>query len=172
MGAVGERGFKQAGPDEAARSHDQLRTALMVEVEVRIDQALHHAALAVADDRHVHGKSPGGDAKILAIADVVGHLRTVDDVLAGKARNVGTGAADVLTLDGRNALPARGEGPGKQLGAGTAAKNDEIVVFRLRLCCHASVSLIHFRSSVMSRRHAWSLGADDSLRLIAPVTIL
>ena len=71
------------------------------------------------------------DPKLLASAKVGRNLRIVDDVLAGQARDVGAGPANVC---GR--LRRRGcllqQTSTRRGGTGAAAENHEIELFRLR----------------------------------------
>jgi hypothetical protein len=80
-----------------------------------IDQPLDHAALPLANCRHLHCKPIDRDAELFAIAHVVSDLRGMDNVLARETRDVRTGPAHIFPLDRGGALPARGERPGEQL---------------------------------------------------------
>jgi len=59
------------------------------------------------------------------------YFRGVDDVLAGKAGNVGTGTADVTPLDDSRFLSSGSHVPGDVLAGFTATEHEKVVVFCL-----------------------------------------
>jgi len=72
------------------------------------------------------------DPKLLASAKVGRNLRIVDDVLAGQARDVGAGPANVFAVDYGDAVAFSSKRPRRDSGTGAAAENHEIELFRLR----------------------------------------
>jgi hypothetical protein len=114
-----------------------------------IDETLDHSALSISDRSHVDTEPIDTNSKFLAAPDVVRELRGMDDVLARQARDVWTGAADILPLYNRHTPSATTECPGKELSSGSAAKNEEIIILGLSMIRHdvllssAALSCVH-----------------------------
>ena len=98
---VSERRLQHPRPDEAARNQDQLCAALVVEIKMGIDQPLDHAALPLANYRHLHCKPIDRDAELFAVAHVVSNLRGMDNVLARKTRDVRAGPRPPISARSR-----------------------------------------------------------------------
>jgi hypothetical protein len=60
----------------------------------------------------------------------------LDDVLAGQARDIGAGPANVFAVDHGDAVAFSSKRPGGDSGTGAAAENHEIELFRL---CHLNL---------------------------------
>ena len=129
--AVVQLGFDGLGADETPRAHDQFRAALLVIVEMNIDEVLDHLALAFAHRRHVDADILLADAELLAAKKERGDLGAVDDVFARQAGDVRARAAHIFALDDDDALSLLRGGPGDQFSAGAAAEDDEIIFFRI-----------------------------------------
>ena len=116
--------------DEAAEAHDDLGVALgevgEVDLHVVVDQLL----AAGVDAGHIDVPVAVDDAELGAALEVLSDFGAVDDVLAGKAGDVGTGSADALVLDGDDALSLRAEGPRHVFACFSAADDDCVVLFR------------------------------------------
>jgi hypothetical protein len=70
------------------RGHDQFRTALLVESEVRIHKPLNHLAFPFSYGRHIHSKAVDTDPEPLTATNIVCELRRMNDVLAGQTCDV------------------------------------------------------------------------------------
>jgi len=66
---------------------------------MRRDFAVDHVALALANGRHIGGDVAGYDAEARALARQMRDPCAPNFVFAGETGDVGTGAADPLTLD-------------------------------------------------------------------------
>jgi len=86
-------------------------------------------ALAFAHSAHVDASVFLADSKFLATKEERGNLGAMDNVLAGKAGDVGTCAAHVFALDDHHALALLRGSPCDELAAGATAQNDNIIVF-------------------------------------------
>lgn len=73
-----------------------------------------------------------GDSELVAPPKVRGNLGAVDDIFAGKASDVGTGAADILSLDDGDVLSLFGQRPSNVLGSFAAAQDYDVVLLRTR----------------------------------------
>jgi hypothetical protein len=102
-------------------------------IHIHLVQATIHPTLALAHVRHLDGEAMVTNAKLFASAKVVHDFRAVDNVLAWKARNIGTRAANILAINDCDALPFAGKRPGSNGGARAATENHQIKFFRLRL---------------------------------------
>src|SRR5215471_486199 len=119
----GSSGYKSSGPQ------DELRSGFPVVFHVHLVHADYHLALTVTNDRHVNRVALISDAKFLASAKVRRHLRTVDDVLAWQAGDVGARSANVFAVDEGDSLSLCSKRPCSQCGSRAAAENHEIVIF-------------------------------------------
>jgi len=73
------------------------------------------------------------NAKLFASAKVVHNFRTMDNVLARKARNIRARAANILAIDDCDTLAFASKRPCGDARARVAAENHQIKFFRLRL---------------------------------------
>src|SRR5205807_4683926 len=78
------------------------------------------------DTGHVDGPRAKPEPECRCMAYKVHHLRTLNDILAWQARNVGTRTPDQSPLDHRHALPRSRQVPSDVL-AGLAATHDDIL---------------------------------------------
>src|SRR5262245_15516731 len=78
------------GSYEASGAEEELRATLPESVEMNIDRVVYHPAFALTHSRHIDSETVDHDAELLTPAHVRGDLRTVDNVLAGQARDVVT----------------------------------------------------------------------------------
>ena len=122
--AIGKLDFKGLWTHEIPSAHDQFRAALLVIVEMNIDEVLNHLALAFTDRCHIDVNILFADAELLAAIKQRGDLGAVDDVLARQASDVRARAAHIFALDYDHVLSLLGRGPGDELSAGTAAQDD------------------------------------------------
>ena len=129
--AGGQLGFDGLGTNEASCAHHQFRAALLVVIEVNVDQAPHHLALSLAHGSHVDLNVLFADSELGAAVKERGSLGAVDDILARQARDVWARAAHIFSLDHHYALSLLSGGPGNKFTAGTAAEDDEIIFFRI-----------------------------------------
>src|SRR5262249_29216757 len=74
---------------KSSRTHDQLGSALLVEIQMHVHQAGNHFALALTYRRHVDFRAVLLDSKFLTSSQVRSNLRGMDDILARKAGDVG-----------------------------------------------------------------------------------
>jgi hypothetical protein len=120
------------GTDELRRTFDQLRAALLEFVEMHVDQPVHHLALMIARAGHVDPEFVFEDAELFAVTEVRHNLGAMNEILAGKTRNVGAGAANIFPLDHSDALPLLGQRPPDELGSFAAAEDDKIAMLDSR----------------------------------------
>src|SRR5579863_2075524 len=132
-GPVGESGLHSSRSDETAGGQNELGAGLAVIFHIHLVQATDHLAFAFPDAGHVDREAVVRDAKFLASANVVHNFRAVDNVLAGKARNIGARAANILAIDDCDALAFAGKGPRGDGRTRAATENHEIKIFRLRV---------------------------------------
>ena len=78
------------GSYEASGAEDEFHATLPENVEMNIDRVGYHPAFALTHGRHIDSEAVDRDAKLFTPAHVRGDLRTVNNVLAGQARNVVT----------------------------------------------------------------------------------
>ena len=130
--AVIEMHLERFRCDKAAASHDQLGAGRLVIMQMRVDLALDHVALALDDRRHIGGDRAGHHAEPGTRARQMRDLGAPNFVLAGQTGDVWTGAADPATLDDGSSPPRLRHMPGQQLAALAAAKDQDVELFRLR----------------------------------------
>ena len=129
-GATGVEGdFDGLFRDEATEAHDDLGFGFRVVGEVRLAEAVDHALAAGAHGFHVDVPVAVDDAELCAALEEGGDLGGVDDVLAGKAGDVGAGSAYTLVFDIGDLLALRAEMPGEVFAAFSAADDDCVVLF-------------------------------------------
>ena len=121
--------FHGLGGNKTPGAHHQLSAALLVLVEMDINEVLNHLALALAHRCHIDMNILFADAELVAAIKERRNLGAVDDVLTGQARDVRTRAAYIFALDHNHALSLLCGGPGKKFSAGSAAENDKVVLF-------------------------------------------
>jgi len=97
--------------NEPPGAQNELRCRFPVILHIHLVQADDHLAFAVSDARHVDSETVVRDAEFLASAKVVHNFRTMDNVLAGKARNIRAGAANIFAIDDCDALTFAGKRP-------------------------------------------------------------
>src|SRR5215469_879299 len=103
---------------------------------MKVDFALDHVALALANLRHVGRDVAGHRPELRAMARQMPDLRAPNFVLGGQTGDVGAGAADPLTLDHRGSPPRLRQVPRQQLAALSAAEDEDVELFPLS---HASL---------------------------------
>src|SRR4029077_16632700 len=94
------------------------------------DLASDHVALALADLRHIGSDATGRGAELRCMVHQLRHLCTPDLVLAGQARNVGTGAPNPSPLHNGGPPPRACEVPSKQLPSLSAAEDHSVEPLR------------------------------------------
>jgi hypothetical protein len=120
--AVIEANLERLGLDESARSHDQLRAAVLVGLSCESDHAIDHVALALAHRLHARGEGARKGAIQLAVAQEVRHLGAPDLVLARQTVDVRAGAADPAALDYRDPVSGARHVPRQESAAIAAAQ--------------------------------------------------
>jgi hypothetical protein len=113
----------------------ELGARLPVILHIHFVQADDHLALAGSDARHLDGEAilTNSNAKLFASAKGVHNFRTMDDVLARKARNIRARAANILAIDDCDLLAFASKRPCSDGRARAATENHQIKFFRLRL---------------------------------------
>src|ERR1700724_4338630 len=96
---VGEGGLHRSRSNEPPGAQNELGTRRPVILHIHLVQADDHLALAVSDARHLNREAMVSNAKLIASAKVVHNFRTMDNVLARKARNIRARAANILAID-------------------------------------------------------------------------
>src|SRR5438309_8335517 len=114
------------GSDEAALSKNEVQPFGRKPRLVNRNKAIDHLAFALPDTGHVDGPRAKPEPECRCMAYKVHHLRTLNDILAWQARNVGTRTPDQSPLDHRHALPRSRQVPSDVL-AGLAATHDDIL---------------------------------------------
>src|SRR5580704_9698477 len=87
-GAIGHGDFHSSRSNESPRAQYEFGACVPVILHIHFVQVDDHFALAVSDARHVNRETIACDTEFLGSASVVHNFRAVDDVLAGKARDV------------------------------------------------------------------------------------
>lgn len=108
---VGEGDLHSPVSDESPGSQNELSPGLLIVVQIHLIHAAHHLPFALTNAGHVNREAVVRDPKLPTIAEIRCNLGTVDDVLAGKARDVWTRSTDILAIDGRDALSFFGKRP-------------------------------------------------------------
>jgi len=98
---------------------------------MNVDETVDHFAFAIAYAGHVDFPVVLCDAKLFAPLKVRRDLCAVNDVFAGKAGYVRTGATDVPALNDCYAFAGAGQCPRDVLSCFTAAEDDYVVFFDL-----------------------------------------
>src|SRR5580704_906300 len=137
-GPIGQGDFHCSRSQEPSRSQYELGSRVPVIFHIHVVQAPHHPALALAHARHVDREAVECDAEFLASAKVVHNFRTMDNVLARKARNIRARAANILAIDDCDALAFASKRPRSDGRARATTENHQIKFFRLRLLKYLS----------------------------------
>src|SRR5262249_35282639 len=111
---------------------DQLGAGHLVVLQMQIDLAVDHLALALADRRHVGRDGAGYHAEVRALARQMRDPRAPNLVLAGQAGDVGAGAADPPALDDGSPPPRLRHVPSQCLAALSAARVRRLYLLRSR----------------------------------------
>ena len=114
--------------DEPPASHDELRAALRVGLQVERDLAFDHILLAPANFAHVRLDVAHQRAELCSVPDNVRDARAPQFVLRGHAGDRRARAADPAALDHGDLLAGLAEAPGELLSALAAAENDDVEV--------------------------------------------
>src|SRR5437870_1415317 len=130
---VEEGGLHGSRSNEPPGAQNELGARLPVILHIHLLQADDHLALAVSDARHLNRETNESNAKPFASAKVVHNFRTMDNVLARKARNIRARAANILAIDDCDALAFASKRPRSDGRARAATENHQIKFFRLRL---------------------------------------
>src|SRR5262249_15879674 len=117
---------------EASVAHDQLGASRLVIVQVRVDLALNHIALAFDDGRHVGGDWTGHHAEARALTRQVCDPGAPDLVLPRQAGDVWTRAGDPGALDDGGPPSRLRHVPSQQLAALAATEDQDVELFRSR----------------------------------------
>ncbi len=119
------------GGDEAAGPHDQLGAAFFVVSQMQRDLAVNHVALALAHFRHVGRNRARFRTELGCMTRQMRDPGAPNLILARKAGDVGTGAADPPALDDDGPPPRSGQMPSEQLPAKSAAQDQNFNLFWL-----------------------------------------
>ena len=139
----GFRGHEAAGP------HDQFGPAGLVVAQMQGNLGVDHVALALANFRHVGRNRAGRRTELRCVTRQMRDPGAPNLILAGKAGDVGTGAADPPAFHDGGTSPRSRHMPSEQLPAKSAAKDQNFNRFRLR---HEYPPCRHSRSK-RSRKH-------------------
>src|SRR5438552_1206050 len=132
-GPVEKGGLHSSRSNEPPGAQNEFGARLPVILHILLIQADHHLALAVSDARHLNREAIESNAKLFASAKVVHNFRTMDNVLARKARNIRARAANILAIDDCDTLAFASKRPRSDGRARAATENHQIKFFRLRL---------------------------------------
>src|SRR5271170_4972560 len=123
--------FDGLGTGKTPGSDEQLRPARLEVGEVHVHQTVHHSALADAHGGHVDFAIVLADAEFLAAEKIGGNLGAVNDIFAWEACDVGTGTANIFSLNHGHPLALFGQSPGDVFSPFAAAQHQHIVSFRV-----------------------------------------
>ena len=112
--------------------NDQFGAGRSEVLQMQIDLATDHSALAAQNSRHIGRDGTGCHAELRAVLREVRHPRTPDLGLAGHAGDVGTGAADPAALHESGPPPCVRQMPSDQLASLSAPEDQYIKLFDLR----------------------------------------
>jgi hypothetical protein len=101
---VEENGLHSSRSYKPPGAENELGARFAVILHIHLVQAGDHLALAVSDARHLNREAIMSNAKLFASANVVHNFRTMDNVLARKARNIRARAANIVAIDDRDTL--------------------------------------------------------------------
>src|SRR5580704_2659016 len=120
--AIAQLDLHCAGSDESRNAIDQFRAAGFGAVLVCRAQLPDHRALAALDGRHVNAHRFSLESEFYATPGQGDYLRGPDQVLAGQAGDVGTGATEQPALNDCHSTTAVA-GPCGKFAGGSAADN-------------------------------------------------
>src|SRR5579864_1755039 len=132
-GSIGEGGLHSSRSNEPPGTQDELGARVPVILHIHVIQATHHPALTVSDARHLNREAIVSNAKFFASAKVVHNFRSMDNVLARKARNIRARAANILAIEDCDTLAFPSKRPRSDGRTRTATENHQVKFFRLRL---------------------------------------
>ena len=112
--------------------NDQFGAGRSEVLQMQIDLATDHIALAAQNSRHVGRDGTGCHAELPAVLREVRHPGTPNLGLAGHAGDVGTGAADPAALHKGGPPPRLRQMPSDQLASLSAPEDQYIKLFDLR----------------------------------------
>ena len=121
-----ERDLEGPLGDEAASSHHEFAIAGGEPVQMRLDQAFDHRPFARLDLPHRH-PACGTASDRLARGDNMSDARSVDEVLARQAGDIGAGTAHIALLYDDDALAGTAEVPRDRFSRLAAAEHYGIV---------------------------------------------
>src|SRR5437899_682378 len=130
---VEEGGLHSSRSNEPPGAQNELGARRSVILQIHVVQADDHLALAVSDARHLNREAIVSNAKLFASAKVVHNFRTMDNVLARKARNIRARAANILAIDDCDLLSFASKRPRGDGRTRATTENHQIKFFRLRL---------------------------------------
>src|SRR5580698_708500 len=107
---------------------------------MRVYKPLDHSAFPIPDCGHTDAEVIDADSKLLAAPNILRDLRRMNDILTWQTCDVRAGPTNILAFHRGDALSPSCEGPGQKLRAGTATKDEEIVIFWLFLSFHRCCS--------------------------------
>src|SRR5271169_547370 len=99
--------------DESPGSQNEFGACLLIVIQIHLIHAAHHLPFALTNAGHVNREAVVRDPKLPAIGEIRCNFGTVDDVLAGKARDSWTRSADILAVNSRDAFSFSGKRPGR-----------------------------------------------------------
>jgi len=108
---------------------DQLSAGRLEILQMQLDFAADHVALATHHCLHVGHDGASHDAKPLAVTREMRHPRAPDLGLARHAGDVGAGAADPAALDEGGSPAGLRQMPGDQLAPLSASEHQDVEVF-------------------------------------------
>ena len=91
--------LKDSRRNEPSIAKNQLRSALLIIEEVKLNQPINHSRLRNLNAFHVEAERSFFDAKLLGAMEVRSHFGTMNNVLARHTSNVRTGTANPFPLD-------------------------------------------------------------------------
>ena len=112
--------------------NDQFGAGRPEVLQMQIDLASDHSALAAQNSRHVGRDGTGCHAKLRAVLREVRHPRTPNLGLAGHAGDGGAGAGNPAALHQRSPPPRLRQMPGDQLTSLSAPEDQYVELFELR----------------------------------------
>ena len=118
--------------DETSFATNQFRSGRFEAIEMKLNFALDHLALATEHSSHIRGYRTRLDAVLDAVSREPIRLCAADHVLAGQAGNVWARSTNVFPLHNSRAVTSLGQVPCQVLARLATADNKDLVMLYLR----------------------------------------
>src|SRR5580704_1620483 len=135
--------LQSPGLNKSPEGGDEFCSSPFVVIYVHVVQARYHLAFAVTHLRHIEFEIFSSYAELFTSANVRRNLRTVNDVLAWQAGDVGTRSTNIFAFDHCHAPSFTRKGPRSKSRARAIAEDHKIVLFHSRILAQWSRSNVY-----------------------------